>query len=399
MKVLFLCNKPPYPPRDGGALAMNALIEGMADAGHQVHVLAVNASKYHLSSNDIPASYRQKVSIQLVSVDLDIKPVPALISTARSESYHVKRFRSAAFEKKLTEELKKGFDIVQLETIYPGVYLDTIRKNSKAKIILRAHNIEHQIWEQYSVHSMNPFKRFLLKKMITKLRDFELSLFSKVDGIAAITDRESKFAELATCSVPVKTIPFGINPEKYPFIEARGSLNCFHIGSMDWMPNQEGIRWFLDHVWPLVLDQKPDASLVLAGRNMPPWLLNTTAKGVTIAGEVTDSWTFICQNGVMVVPLLSGSGIRIKIVEGMLAGKTVITTTKGAEGMDCSDGEHLLLADDPQKFSFQILTCLNQPPLMEAIGEKARTYVLKKHDNRSIIQDLENFYVEVLSYS
>ncbi|MBE9480552.1 MAG: glycosyl transferase family 1, partial [Bacteroidetes bacterium] len=144
MKILMLCNKSPYPPKEGGPIAMNMIIEGLIDANHQVKVLAINTNKYFTNINEIPEEYRKKTNIEAVYIDLSIKPLDAFLNLFTNKSYHVQRFISKNFENKLIEILKnESFDIIQLETLFITPYIETIRKYSKAKIVLRAHNIEH----------------------------------------------------------------------------------------------------------------------------------------------------------------------------------------------------------------------------------------------------------------
>ena len=129
MNILLLCNKSPFPPSEGGPMAMNSIVNGLIEAGHKVKILAVNSEKYHIKEKDIPEAYRKKTGIELVDVDLRIKPIEAFKNLFSDESYHVKRFISPAFTKKLIEVLKKDrYDIVQLEMIYMAPYIETIRE-------------------------------------------------------------------------------------------------------------------------------------------------------------------------------------------------------------------------------------------------------------------------------
>ncbi|MBR0323510.1 MAG: hypothetical protein IIX06_03325 [Bacteroidales bacterium] len=116
MNILILCNKSPYPPSEGGPMAMNSIVNGLIEAGHRVKILAVNSEKYHIKEKDIPQSYKEKTNIELVDIDLRIKPIDAFKNLFTDKSYHVERFISEDFRKKLIEVLKKDrYDIVQLE--------------------------------------------------------------------------------------------------------------------------------------------------------------------------------------------------------------------------------------------------------------------------------------------
>lgn len=398
MNILMLCNKSPFPPSEGGPMAMNSIVTGLLEAGHNVRILAFNSNKYHIEKDSIPQEYRRQTRIDFVDIDLSIKPVEAFKNLFSDESYHVKRFLSKDFTNKLEKILKKDrFDIVQLETIYMAPYIETIRQHSKAKIVLRAHNVEHKIWERIAKKTFFFAKRWYLRHLIRTLRTFEMSILDKVDGIAAITTTDASFFRRVTAT-PVIDIPFGVDIEKFdPVFEVGNVPTFYHIGSMNWMPNEEGIKWFLNNAWDHVLERVPEAKLYLAGRNMPKWLQKTRKRNVIVVGEVPDAHEFVNQHNVAVVPLLSGSGMRIKIIESMALGKTVITTLVGAEGIQYSEFENIIIAENVPKLVENISRLYNHPEEAEAIGLNARRLVEELYDNKKIINRLELFYKEITS--
>jgi glycosyltransferase involved in cell wall biosynthesis len=164
---------------------------------------------------------------------------------------------------------------------------------------------------------------------------------------------------------------------------------------MNWIPNAEGIRWFLESVWTDVRYEFPDLNIHLAGRMMPDWLLNIRQPGVIIEGEVPDAHQFISSHSVMIVPLFSGSGIRIKIIEAMAAGKAIITTSIGAEGINYVPGHHLLIADNKEQFIECIRKLIIEHDLRKQMGINARQLVLEEHDNAVLINQLTGFYRKI----
>lgn len=396
MNILMLCNKSPYPAGEGGPMAMNSIVKGLINAGHNVKVLAVNSEKYHIKEEDIPKSYKKETNIELVDVDLRIRPIAAFKNLFTDKSYHVERFISDNFKNKLIEILKNNkYDIVQLEMIYMAPYIETIREHSDATIVLRAHNVEHLIWDRIAKKTKFPPKRWYLNHLVRTLKKYEMDVINKVDGIAAITYRDATFFRGET-AVPVIDIPFGVNPDEFkPAYEVKDNPTLYHIGSMNWMPNEEGIRWFLNNVWDKVAKRNPDLQLNLAGRNMPKWLLRLKKKNVNIVGEVPDAKEFVKNNDIAVVPLLSGSGIRIKIIESMAMGKTVVTTMVGAEGIQYSEYENIIIADSPSKMVEVICKIVKEPDEAQRIGCNARRLVEDIYDNRKIIERLLMFYDEI----
>jgi glycosyltransferase involved in cell wall biosynthesis len=416
MKILFLCNKSPWPPREGGPLAMNMLVEGMIEAGHSVKVLAVNSFKYNVDPGIIPAGYRQKTRIELVDIDLRVKPLQAFLNLFTGRSYHIERFISEPFRKSVRETLEKdAYDIVQLETLFMSPYIATIRKYSRAKIVLRAHNVEHLIWKRVAEETGNPLKRWYLNHLSATLKKYEHSILPEFDGIAAITPNDAEYFKKvisrqsvvhtrhssivtrhSSLVTPVIDIPFGVNPMDYPYSPERAEWpSLFTIGAMNWMPNQDGVRWFLQNVWLDVTRQFPGLKYYLAGREMPAWMKELKLPNVVVLGEVEDAREFITSRSIMIVPLFSGSGIRIKIIEGLACGKTIISTSLGAEGIACSNRENILIANLPCEFFEMISICIGDRQICDEIGKKGRELIRDHYDRGVIVKKLISFYQEL----
>jgi len=398
MKVLFLCNKSPFPPFEGGPLAMNANIQSLLKAGHQVKVLALNTNKYKIDPANIPESYRKQTGIELIDIDLSVKPTEAFIHLFSGKSYHVERFISATFRERLTEVLtSERFDIVQLEMLYMTPYAELIRKHSDAAVVMRSHNIEHLIWERIAQKTKNPVKKAYLSHLAMQLKKYELRHLNSYDGMAAITRHDADFFREHGCMIPLADIPFGVEVDNYPVTANHtGTPSLFHLGSMNWMPNLEGVNWFLNEAWPLIHKQIPSLKLHLAGRGMSGKLLNLKLPNVEMVGEVPDAQAFIGSHTVMVVPLFSGSGIRIKIIEGMAMGKAIISTSIGAEGIRYTHGKNILIANTPDEFLAAVAKCIQNPQLCSSLGQNARRLIEEEHSLEQVIANLEKFYSQVL---
>jgi len=375
---------------------MNSIVTGMLEAGHQVKLLSVNNSKYNVSMDDIPKEYQQLTGIELIDVDLRVKPFQAFKNLFSKKSYHVERFISNNFTNRLVEILKADtYDMVQLETLFMTPYLETIRQYSKAPIVLRAHNVEHLIWERIAKGTRFFLKRAYIKHLTKTLKNYELNVISQVDGIAAITRKDAAFFR-KYCATPTIDIPFGVYPEQFtPNYEIESKPKFYHIGSMNWMPNEEGIRWFIDDCMDDVLKKTPDFVFHLAGRHMPEWLQNLKNPHVDVVGEVPNAKEFVANHDVAIVPLLSGSGIRIKIIESMAMGKTVITTQIGAEGILYDEDINVIIAENKAKMAEAIRRINEDPALAVEIGKAARKLVEEVYDNRKIIERLLLFYQQI----
>jgi glycosyltransferase involved in cell wall biosynthesis len=372
---------------------MNNITEGLLSKNVLVKVLTISTDKHPFLKDKMDSKYLKNTAIEHCYIDTSIKPVDAFLNLCKSKSYNLSRFYCQSFEELIIANLKDNeYDAIILEGLFVSGYINAIRKNSKAKLIFRAHNVEHEIWERNSKNERKGLKRFYLKKLAEQLKAQEILLLNQVDSIASITQKDKNQFEQLGCKTPIKVIPFGISIKDYKTAEPPAQFSFFHIGSMDWMPNQTGIKWLLEKVWNKIDESNSRVTLRLAGKNMPDWLLKLNQKNVEIIGEVDSAIDFINDNQVMVVPLFSGSGMRIKIVEGMALGKTIIATTIALEGIDFTPNKNVIVANTKEEFINAINWCLNNKEETKLIGENAKQLIQEKYDNDMMIKDLINLF-------
>lgn len=396
MRILQICYKPPFPPVDGGTLAIGSVTRGLLQAGCEVKVLTVCTDKHPFSDDKISESCLSEASIEAVHLDTRIRPISALFSLLCGESYHVKRYVSSEFESKLVEILEgEQFDIVHVESIFLTPYVATIRKHSAAKVVLRAHNIEHRIWRQLSAGERNPLRKWYLKHLALTLEVYEREHINDYDGVVCITDDDAEAYRQMGCRRPLCAVPFAVEPSSLSSNLTVQPFSLFHIGSMDWKPNIEAIDWFLAKVWPLLHRELPKVRLFLAGRRMPQRLIDSRIDGVTVVGEVDDAMLFMSDKSVNVVPLLSGSGIRVKILEAMSMGKPVVATSVAARGIKYTDGDNILIADTPQAFVESIRLCLSSPDKAAAVGSAAVNLIKTEYNIERQTENILSFYRKI----
>ncbi|NWJ49561.1 MAG: glycosyltransferase [Bacteroidetes bacterium] len=405
MKVLMLCNKSPWPTKEGGPIAMNAMVRGLLQAGYSLKILALNTNKYPVQSSSVPVEFRDKTNLSLVDTNLSFQPFTALKSLFTGQSYHVQRFITPQIEAAIVKILSnETFDIIQFESIFLTPYISVIRKYSKAKLVLRSHNIEHHIWQRLANYTTNPFRKIVLRHLASTLENYECSILNQLDGIMTITTKdETRFKTLGfknlLSTIPLSIEVFNNTTVVSPVEPISKQTSLFHIGSMNWIPNQGGIRWFLHECWPLIHNSFPLLKLVLAGREMPMWLKKTIMSGVDIQGEVESSTDFILENGIMVVPLFAGSGVRVKILEAMALGRPVISTMQGAEGIECTDGLNILIANTPEEFLSAITKCLTDPNLVNTLIKNALQIIQTKHQPDQVSKLADQFYKQLIQFS
>lgn len=392
MRVLQICLKPPLPAVDGGCKAMHSLTQGLLYKGVDVKVLTVATHKHPFQANKMSDAYKEQTKIESCFIDTRVKPFDAFCNLFTSESYNIKRFYSKPFERLIERTITtQQYDVVLLESLFMLPYLSVIRKCSTSKVIYRSHNVEFEIWQRNAEQASGVRKNYL-KILAKRLQQFELEESQKVDAIAAITKNDKKNLELLGVKTPITVIPFGIEVNNYKIEPQVTDPSVFHIGSMDWGPNQDGIDWFLTHIWDQVVESYPQVKLRLAGKNMTQKLLNHKQSNVEVLGQVPDANKFMNENSILVVPLRSGSGMRIKIVEAMALQKLVIATTIAAEGINYTDKENIVIADTSEEFTMALKHYLGNNSEVQRIGENARKLVEKNFDKRSIVDNLVELF-------
>ncbi len=311
MKILFLCKKFPYPLKDGESIAVSNLCRELRSMGADISLLCMNTSKHYSNPAAIPPEYNYFTAIHTVDLDNTIKPWKAIASMVSGESYHIRRFKSVVFKNKLIEILQQEkFDIIQLETLYLAPYVSTIREYSDAKVVMRAHNVEHEIWERITQNTPSNFKKLYLAYLTRQLKAYEIGQFPVYDYLVTLTDRDLQLFRQKGYANGAASAPIGLDVKGYPFTRPLfgPEMSLCFIGSLDWMPNLEGLEWFLMNVWPKINQRWPKITMHIAGRNTPMSLLELKMNNVTIHGEVEDAGEFLNKHAVMVVPLFPAVG-------------------------------------------------------------------------------------------
>lgn len=395
MKILQLTNKPPYPDKDGGAIATLNLTRGFSRLGHEVTVLSMNTLKHHVDGNNLPAEIKNLAEFRFVEVKAPISAAAAAFNLLFSrQPYNAVRFMSEDYSKALISLLKeKKFDIIHLEGLYLCPYIPLLRYNSNAAIAYRAHNIEFEIWQRTAVMT-HGWRKWYMANLARRIRRFEVSWLNHYDLLVPITARDGEILTRLGNAKPVHVSPAGVDLTiLQPDVKILEYPSLFHLGSLEWPPNQEGLIWFLKNCWPALLAKFPGLKFYVAGRKAPAWLTEKLKlPGVVFEGEIPDAYQFMNAKAVMVVPLLSGSGMRVKIIEGMALGKSIVSTSIGAEGLGVTNGKEILIADDPGTFVSAVSKLLTDRSLFDAVGKESILFVKKNFDNLSIAEKLCLFY-------
>lgn len=397
MKVLVIGSRIPYPLHDGGAIATYNMLKGLSDAGVEVHYFSINTKKHVVDQSTINNHFSFLKKIKPFYLDTDIKLKSALKSFFMGGSYNLDRFYDSDFENELIQYIQsQNFKIIHFEGLYVAKYAYNISQMANSPLVLRQHNIEYKIWETLASNTKAIHKKILFKYFAKQIKQFETRVFDLFDGIATIAKTDKSVISQNNYLNTLTTIPAGIINNTNPLESKVNSKFVYHIGSMEWIPNQQAMLWFAENVWKLVINKIPDAHFYMAGKNMPEAFSKLQTENFHVVGQVDDLNKFTADKSILVVPLMSGSGIRIKTIEGMFAQKAIVSTSIGAKGIDVIDKKHCYIADNAEAFANAIIELIQNPELRDTVSENGYQLALSNYDNQSVTKQWLSFYKEVI---
>ena len=358
--------------------------------GADVHVLSLNPRKQHADLADARAAL---APVRVDAVDADPSGAAALRSVSIDAPPLVARFYTPRFAAALRELLRSSsFDLVQVESPFLLPYVPVIRASSDAPVVLRSLNVEFRIWEQLAEHETNTLRRLALRAIARSLRRYEVAHLDTCDALVPITEEDAREFRALGCSRPIHVLPGGVETGGV-HAEDAGSESAGFLGSLDYRPNQEAALWIAEELRPRLAILAPGVDLRIGGSNAPRWLrTRLAAAGLPLTENIDDAAAFLRPLGAVIAPLLSGGGMRIKILEAMALGKPVVATTLAAAGIDVRHGRDILLADDVESFARELAALLIDPLRARAIGEAGRTLVETRYASDALARDLLAFY-------
>ncbi len=395
MKVLVITNRVPYPSNDGGNIATMQMLESMLHCGFEVKLLSLNTVKHFVDTSKLPDVFKT-LSLETTTLDTAVKLWGAILNLFSNKSYNAIRFYCDDFRDLIIQTIQEQkYDIVHFENVYSAIYLDYIKPYTEAKFVLRTHNVEYEIWERAALEE-GFLKRLYIQTLAKSLKRYEIQIWEKCHAIIPITAiDEAIIKPYIENTTPSLTLPTAIDVRNIQIdTNNKGDHNIYHLGSMNWIPNQQAMEWFMQYVWPPV-ELATKAHFYMAGRDMPDQFYNYQSERVHIIGEVDNASEFIRGKQIMVVPLFAGSGVRIKILEGMAAAKTIITTSLGVQGIEAFDQEQVLIANNAKSFTEALIWCLKNERKCVELGKKARTLMEEKYSIENFELLLKQFYLKL----
>ncbi len=401
MKALIITHRVPFPANSGYPIVVYNTIKGLLAEGVDITLFSLNPYKYRVDVDDIYDPVYDQIKFDSRIIFTEVSLWGAFLNIFSHDAYNVSRYydedAAQAIENILREQ---QFDVVQFEGLYVVPYLSIVKEHSSAKLVYRAHSIEHEVWERLALRErFNPRRRYL-EFLARRLKSYERDQISRFHQVFAISEQDRHSLFMFGSDTPLEVFPVALDFEKYKVDSTKTIFpTLFHLGAMDMRQNREGLAWFLDEVWPDIEKLSGDLRFYIAGRHMPKEFFEYDYDNLIVEGEVLDAIEFMNSKAIMIVPLLTGSGMRVKIIEGMAMEKCVIATSMAAEGIICQHGKDILIADSPDEFYRCILQCLTQPNLWRELGQEARRTVEKNHDLRwhakCMVQTYKNELVKV----
>jgi len=267
-------------------------------------------------------------------------------------------------------------------------------------IVIREHNVEYVIMERFYKTLRNPILKFLVKKQYEKLKNYEITILGKFGKILAITevDKRRLIKENPSLANKIEVIPVGVDIDKFKFFEKpfdKRENVIVSIASMDWIPNQQGLIWFIEKVMPLLRNSIPDIKLYIIGKGMPTWFKKyEDRRNIFVLGFVKDEELekILQVAKVAIVPLFVGGGMRVKILNYLSWGLPTVSTSVGAEGIELESGSEILIANDEETFSRNIILLLKKKNLWNRLRLRGRKKVEDTYSWDKIVRRTLNIY-------
>lgn len=379
---------------DGGCYAMGKFDALTHQIGKDVYYFSLSTPKHPFHAHDLPPYHIKDISYFNAYIDTNKKSL-SFSRFLLGASFRVSRFYSQDIARQLIRTIQTNdIDLVVFESIYAGVYQSLIRTHSRVATVVRVHNIEHRIWESFALQQNSGLKQTAYQVENKRLKQFEQTCLEQADGCIFISAEDLQWAASHYNIKKNLFLPVQMDIHYEGHEPDFSSLKLGHIGAMDWLPNVEGIQTFINKYYPGIKRENPGITLHLAGKSMPNTMMDNPELDIKIYGQVPDSGKFMQALDVLIVPIESGSGIRIKVLEAMASGIPVIATSTGIKGIPAIDKESFLLADDANDW-LNAIRYISQPENYTKLRNGGMNMIRKHYSTESLKKSLDVFLNEL----
>jgi sugar transferase (PEP-CTERM/EpsH1 system associated) len=291
-----------------------------------------------------------------------------------------------------------SYDIIQIEFPFLAPYLQAVHPRSRAKRVLSMHNIESIRFGRELKCPSSKGRWLVLQWDRLFFESWEKRAIEQFDGITAVSDVEKEWIQQHAPAARVELVPNGVDTKYfYPTSTWKASPSLVFTGLMDHPPNVDAVIWFCDEILPALRRKLPHIRFKIVGIRPHPKVLELGKReGVEVTGEVADIRPYLAGSLALVVPLRSGGGTRLKILQAMAMERPVISTTLGAEGLEVTPEVNILIADTPDEFVNHILPLLASPGAAKRLGKAGRQLAVEKYDWPLCLRGLESLYDRLL---
>lgn len=382
MHIAILDEELPYPLTSGKRIRTYNLLSRLAGRHRLTYVCHRNAD-----AAEVETATRQfaDIGIETVVVERSVPPKSGAAFYARllGNLFSPLPYSVAShLSPQLRDAMSRCKD-VDLWHCEWTPYAEYLRGHTATPWIVVAHNVESLIWQRYAENESHPAKRWYIRRQWHKFWNFERWAYSAATRTVAVSPDDARLIQGEFAGRNVDVIDNGVDTHYFhPTDSPREPQTILFLGSLDWRPNQDGVRQLLETVFPLVQRRQPEAKLLIVGRNPPDWLRQQASSlpGVTLHANVPDVRPYIAKAGMLAVPLRIGGGSRLKILEALAAGLPVVSTRIGAEGLDLDDGVHLDITEGVEPMADALIRAVRQPQRMRQLASCGRDRVLQRYD-------------------
>ena len=399
MKILWVKAGGLVPPDTGGKIRSYNILRELGRQ-HSVTFFSFYAAHDGDSHPELKHIFDRAICVPL-SLPGPKSPREMLsygIRLLSSEPYGITKFCRPQVRRRLRALLEEEtYDVILCDFVSAA---GVIPWDSPTPKVLFTHNVEAMIWRRHYEVATNPVWKAVSLLEWRKMEAAELRYLRLADHVLTVseTDRDAFSAFLNPAKVTV--IPTGVDVDYFQSLPLEESQNSLvFTGSMDWLPNEDAILYFVDAVLPMITQQCPDVSLEVVGRSPSRKLraLAETEKGIRLTGWVEDIRPFVARGSICIVPLRIGGGTRLKIFEAMAMSKAVVSTSIGAEGLPVRSGENILLADTPKDFAESVVSLLGDAKERRRLGSAARILVQEKYSWPKVAENFARTLQDVIS--
>lgn len=394
--ILFISTQLPFPPKSGGTMKSWRYVEDLS-------------KRYHLSvscllkedDEDYLSEFEQSIDIQsLISEKLQVNrsPLNLIKSYLGFPCLNVFRNYSATFEQK-THSVAKEFDAIIVDHYEMFQY---VPKHYKGKVIMHTHNAEFMLWQRMGELSNNPVIKFLLKLEAKRVKRYEKKIFALSDLVYStlsdieLYDKSGFKTDKHKCTYHLGNDEL-LQLPPLSFKETEGALSF--MGTLSWEPNIDGLLWFIKNVWPKIIEKKPESRFYIMGKKGDKRIEGAAKpyKNIIFTGFVKKLESYLKKTTVYIAPLRFGSGMKVKVLEGLYRGVPMVSTSVGAEGLALENEKHILIADEAHSFAQACLRLLEDQSLWEKLRDNSRTVAREKYQWEPLFEQMDVELKKVLA--